>query len=122
MYTINSKLKVVFTIAECKITLHKCLLTFRFRVDVLEGESSQDYNGEIPIRIHLNLNVSFVVCNCLLTNVLFLIYCIIITLDGAESVDMREIIEDIPTEQEENPRKRKLSPTEQQQTIVKTSR
>ena len=66
--TINSKLKVVLAIAGCKITLHKCLLTFRFRVDVLEGESSQDYNGEIPIRIHLNLNV---VCNCLLTNYFF---------------------------------------------------
>ena len=53
--TINSKLKVVLGIAGCKITFHKCLLTFRFRVDVSEGESSQDYNGEIPIRIHLNL-------------------------------------------------------------------
>ena len=71
---------------------------------------------------HLNLNVSSVVCNCLLTNVLFLIYCIIITLDGAESVDMREIMEDIPTEQEGNPRKRKHSPTEQQPTNVKASR
>ena len=56
------------------------------------------------------------------TNVLFQIYYIILTLDGAESVDMREIIEDIPTEQEGNPRKRKLSSTEQQQTNVKTSR
>ena len=56
------------------------------------------------------------------TNVLFQLYYIIITLDGAESVDMREIIEDIPTEQEGNPRKRKLSSTEQQQTNVKTSR
>ena len=72
MDTINSKLKVVLVITGCKITLYKCLLTFRFRVDVSEGESSQDYNGEIPIRIHLNLNVSSVVCNCLLSNVLFL--------------------------------------------------
>ena len=53
----DSKLNVVLVIAGCKISLHKCLLTFRFRVDVLESESSQDYNGEIPIRIHLNLNV-----------------------------------------------------------------
>ena len=52
MDTINSKLKVVLGIAGCKITLHKCLLISHFRVDVLEDESSQDYNGEIPIRIH----------------------------------------------------------------------
>ena len=116
MDTINSKLKVVLGIAGCQITLHKCLLIFR--VDVLEGESSQDYNGEIPIRIHLNLNVSSVICNCLLSNVLFIIYCIIITLDGAESVDIR----DIPTEQEGNPRKRKFSSTEQQEANGKTSR
>ena len=49
---INSKLKVVLAIARCKIILHKCLLTFRFRVEVSEGESSQYYNGEILIRIH----------------------------------------------------------------------
>ena len=54
----------------------------------------------------------------LLSNVLFIIYYIIITLDGAESIDMR----DIPTEQEENPRKRKFSSTEQQEANVKTSR
>ena len=62
------------------------------------------------------------VYNCFLTNVLFIIYYIIITLDGAESVDMSETIEDITTEQEENPRKRKLSSTEQQEPNVKTSR
>ena len=47
---------------------------------------------------------------------------LIMKLDGAESVDIRDIIEDIPTVQDQNPRKRKLSPTEQQQTNVKTSR
>ena len=44
------------------------------------------------------------------------------TLDVAESVDIRETIEDILTKQEENPRKCKHSPTEQQQTVVKTFR
>ena len=35
---------------------------------------------------------------------------------------MSETIEDITTEQVENPRKRKLSSTEQQETNVKTSK
>ena len=41
------------------------------------------------------------------------------TLGGGESVDIKEIMEDIPTVQA---RKRKHSPTEQQQTNVKTLR
>ena len=51
-----------------------------------------------------------------------IIILLLMTLDGAESVDIREIIEDIPTVRDQNPRKRKHFPTEQQQTNVKTSR